>query len=73
MVFIGASALLVRRIGVLLLSMASIAGQLTGSIALDFLAPAGGRSPSALTVLGALLTCAAVWIASRRPRDTDGR
>ncbi|MDH6522666.1 transporter family-2 protein [Streptomyces sp. SAI-135] len=67
-VFIGASAFLVRRIGVLLLSMASIAGQLAGSIALDFLVPSGGRSPSVLTVLGALLTFAAVWIASRRPR-----
>ncbi|GAA0451931.1 DMT family transporter [Streptomyces olivaceiscleroticus] len=72
-VFIGASAFLVRRIGVLLLSMASIAGQLAGSIALDFLVPSGGRSPSPLTVLGALLTFAAVWIASRRPRDTDGQ
>ncbi|WP_110944703.1 DMT family transporter [Streptomyces niger] len=72
-VFIGASAFLVRRIGVLLLSMASIAGQLAGSIALDFLIPSGGRSPSPLTVLGALLTFAAVWIASRRPRDADGQ
>ncbi|AYA21584.1 EamA-like transporter family protein [Streptomyces alfalfae] len=68
MVFIGASAFLVRRIGVLLLSMASIAGQLASSIALDFLVPSGGRSPSVLTVIGALLTFAAVWIASRRPR-----
>ncbi|WP_097868723.1 DMT family transporter [Streptomyces sp. rh34] len=71
-VFVGASAFLVRRTGVLLLSMASIAGQLAGSIALDFLAPSGGRSPSALTVLGAALTFAAVWIASRRPRTAAG-
>ncbi|WAP60997.1 DMT family transporter [Streptomyces sp. S465] len=69
-VFIGASAFLVRRIGVLLLSMASIAGQLAGSIALDFLVPSGGRSPSVLTILGASLTFGAVWIASRRPRGT---
>lgn len=73
MVFIGASAFLVRRIGVLLLSMASIAGQLASSIALDFLAPSGGKSPSALTLLGALLTFVAVWIASRRPRDATGK
>ncbi|MFJ8185828.1 DMT family transporter [Streptomyces sp. NPDC096105] len=72
-VFIGASAFLVRRIGVLLLSMASIAGQLASSIALDFLVPSGGRSPSALTVLGAFLTFGAVWIASRRPRDTTAK
>ncbi|GHE92300.1 DMT family transporter [Streptomyces fumanus] len=72
-VFIGASAFLVRRIGVLLLSMASIAGQLTGSIALDYAFPSGGRSPSVLTLLGASLTFAAVWIAARRPRGTAGK
>lgn len=71
-VFIGVSAFLVRRIGVLLLSMASIAGQLASSIALDFLAPTGDQSPSVLTVVGAMLTFAAVWIASRRPRGTTG-
>ncbi|WP_263972718.1 DMT family transporter [Streptomyces aureocirculatus] len=73
MVFIGSSAFLVRRIGVLLLSMASVAGQLTGSIALDFLVPSGGRSPSVLTILSALLTFGAVWIASRRPRGTPAK
>jgi transporter family-2 protein len=53
--------------------MASIAGQLTGSIALDFLVPSGGRFPSVLTILGALLTFGAVWIASRRPRGTPAK
>ncbi|MFF4053794.1 DMT family transporter [Streptomyces chartreusis] len=72
-VFIGASAFLVRRIGVLLLTMASIAGQLVGSIALDFLVPSNGESPSVLTILGALLTFGAVWIASRRPHDTPAK
>ncbi|GAB2809221.1 DMT family transporter [Streptomyces daliensis] len=67
-VFIGASAFLVHRIGVLLLGMASIAGQLTGSIALDLFVPSGSGSPSALTVLGAVLTFAAVRIASPRLR-----
>ncbi len=71
--FIGASAFLVRRIGVLLLSMALIAGQLACSITLDFAVPAGSRSPSLLTVLGALLTFLAVWIASRRPRGATAR
>ncbi|MFE2336571.1 DMT family transporter [Streptomyces coelicoflavus] len=69
-VFIGASAFLVRRIGVLLLTMASIAGQLVGSVTLDLLAPSDGQSPSVLTGIGALLTFSAVWIASRRPRGT---
>lgn len=72
-VFIGASAFLVRRIGVLLLTMASIAGQLVGSVTLDLLVPSDGRPPSLLTVIGALLTFGAVWIASRRPRDTNSR
>ncbi|MGW6791552.1 DMT family transporter [Streptomyces chartreusis] len=72
-VFIGASAFLVRRIGVLLLGMASIAGQLTSSIALDFLVPSSGQSPSVLTISGALLTFAAVWIASRRPRGSTAK
>ncbi|CAL9660323.1 DMT family transporter [Streptomyces sp. enrichment culture] len=67
-VFIAASAQLVRRVGVLLLGMGSIAGQLIGSIALDLVAPAGDGSPALPTVLGALLTFAAVGIASRKPR-----
>ncbi|MFH8446077.1 DMT family transporter [Streptomyces sp. NPDC018026] len=72
-VFIGASAFLVRRIGVLLLTMASIAGQLVGSVTLDLLAPSDGQSPSVLTGIGALLTFGAVWIASRRPRGTGAQ
>ncbi|MFI5755589.1 DMT family transporter [Streptomyces sp. NPDC051569] len=65
-VFIGASAYLVRRIGVLLLGMGSIAGQLAGSIVLDVALPSGGGSTGVLTVAGAVLTLVAVWIASRR-------
>ncbi|GAA0936060.1 DMT family transporter [Pseudonocardia zijingensis] len=72
-VFIGTSAFLVRRIGVLLLGMASISGQLAGSITLDLLAPTGGRPLSGITVLGAVLTFAAVWIASRRPRGATAQ
>ncbi|GHF09473.1 membrane protein [Streptomyces spiralis] len=68
-VFIAASALLVRRVGVLLLGMGSIAGQLIGSIVLDLVAPAGDGSPAVPTVLGALLTFAAVGIASRKGPD----
>ncbi|MFF8883926.1 DMT family transporter [Streptomyces flaveolus] len=68
-VFIAASAQLVRRVGVLLLGMGSIAGQLIGSIVLDLVAPAGDSSPALSTVLGALLTFAAVGIASRKGPD----
>ncbi|WP_378788739.1 DMT family transporter [Nonomuraea fastidiosa] len=65
-VFIGTAAVLVRRIGVLLLGMASIAGQLAGSIVLDAVLPSGDHAPGAFTVAGALLTFAAVSIAARR-------
>ncbi|MFG1694683.1 DMT family transporter [Nonomuraea sp. NPDC049309] len=75
-VFIGTAAVLVRRIGVLLLGMASIAGQLAGSIVLDAVPPSGDHPPGAFTVAGALLTFAAVWIAARRsglPNNTKER
>ncbi|RBQ20283.1 hypothetical protein DP939_10795 [Spongiactinospora rosea] len=72
-VFIGAATFLVRRIGVLLLGMALIAGQLASSIMLDVFVPSGGRSPGALTYVGALLTFAAVWMTSRRPRPSTGK
>lgn len=71
-VFIGTSALLVRRIGVLLIGMASIAGQLAGSIALDLVLPSGDHSPGLFTVIGVVLTFAAVWIASHRKPTPKG-
>jgi len=65
-IFVALSAVLVQRIGLLLLAMGTIAGQLIGSIALDVAAPtdAGGLSP--WSVLGAALTLAAVVVAARR-------
>ncbi|MFB9469668.1 DMT family transporter [Nonomuraea salmonea] len=68
-VFIATSALLVRRIGVLLLGMASIAGQLLSSIVLDAVLPSGDHAPGAFTVVGAVLTFAAVWIAAHRKQE----
>jgi transporter family-2 protein len=53
----------VRRIGVLVLGLAGIAGQLTGSVAID---AAGGRMPTAATWVAVALTAIAVWISSRR-------
>ncbi|MFI5757042.1 DMT family transporter [Streptomyces sp. NPDC051569] len=67
-VFIGASVILVRKIGVLLLGMGSIAGQLVGSILLDLALPSAGSSIGALTIVGAGLTLIAVVIASREKR-----
>ncbi|EHK86512.1 hypothetical protein SZMC14600_14780 [Saccharomonospora azurea SZMC 14600] len=40
---------------------------------LDDGGPFGRSVPTARTVLGALLAFGAVWIASRRPRDTTAK
>ncbi|MFJ4919525.1 DMT family transporter [Streptomyces sp. NPDC088725] len=64
-IFIGASVVLVRKIGVLLLGMGSIAGQLVGSILLDLALPSAGSSLSVLTAVGAGLTLIAVATAAR--------
>ncbi len=65
-VFVALSAVLVQRIGLLLLAMGTIGGQLIGSIALDVAAPTGADGLSPWTVLGAAMTLAAVVIATRR-------
>ncbi|UOE45877.1 DMT family transporter [Agromyces larvae] len=66
-VFIAGSAVIVRRTGVLLLSLATIAGQLASALALDLLLPVPGRHVDAATVVGTLLAFIAVGIASGRP------
>lgn len=64
-------ALLVRRLGLLLLALASTAGQLVGSILIDALIPGMG-SVFFVTVLGALVALCASGVAmvpSKRVRD----
>ncbi len=73
LVFIGFSALLVRRLGVLLLGMALTAGQLVSSLVLDLLVPSGNHAPSVFTVVAAVLAFVAVGITSLRPRDRHPR
>lgn len=63
-VFIGLSALLVRSLGVLLTSLGMIGGQLVGSLLLDLFLPAPGSVVVAATVLGTLLTLAAIVLAT---------
>ena len=63
-VFIGLSALLVRSLGVLLTSLGMIGGQLVGSLLLDIFLPAPGSVVVAATVLGTLLTLAAIVVAT---------
>lgn len=59
--FIALAALTVRWIGVLLLGLTSVAGQLATALTLDLVTP----DTPALSVLGCLLTLAAVTLAAR--------
>ena len=62
-VFIAGAAIAVRILGVLLLGLATIAGQLVMSLVLDFVVPSEGHVVVATTVIGTLLTLVAVAIA----------
>ena len=69
-VIIAVSAAVVRRTGVLLLGLSSIAGQLVGALAIDTVAPGAQGRPGAATVAGVALALLAVGIAAlptRRP------
>jgi bacterial/archaeal transporter family-2 protein len=63
-VFIGLGALLVRSLGVLVTGLGMIAGQLLGSLALDVILPAPGTVVAPATVLGTILTLAAIILAT---------
>ncbi|QCB98362.1 DMT family transporter [Arthrobacter sp. PAMC25564] len=63
-VFIGLGALLVRSLGVLVTGLGMIAGQLLGSLALDVVLPVPGTVVALPTVLGTLLTLAAIVLAT---------
>lgn len=70
-IFIAGAAIVVRNIGVLLLGLAMIAGQLLASVVLDLVAPVAGHTLAASTVISAAVTLVAVGIAAlpaRRPR-----
>lgn len=63
-IFIGLAALLVRGLGVLVTGLGMIAGQLLGSLALDFVVPAAGTTVALPTILGTVLTLAAIIVAT---------
>jgi transporter family-2 protein len=63
-VFIGLGALLVRSLGVLVTGLGMIAGQLLGSLGLDLLVPVPGTIVAPATVLGTVLTLAAIILAT---------
>jgi transporter family-2 protein len=63
-VFIATAAILVRTIGVLLLSLGTIAGQLTASLLIDFATPIPGHVIAWTTIAGTVLTLLAVAFAA---------
>ncbi|SCG42303.1 DMT family transporter [Micromonospora inositola] len=66
-VFIALAAAIVRFTGVLLLGLATIAGQIVGAVLLDLVLPAAASHPGPTTLLGAALTLVAVLIAALGP------
>jgi bacterial/archaeal transporter family-2 protein len=56
----------VRLIGVLLVGLSSIAGQLIGAVGLDIVVPTAGGGLSVVSVIGAAITMVAVAIGSSR-------
>jgi transporter family-2 protein len=62
-VFIAVGAAVVRYTGVLLLGLGMIAGQVTGALLLDEIVPGDAGRPGWNTVLGTVLTLAAVAVA----------
>ncbi|MEJ2888159.1 DMT family transporter [Actinomycetospora aeridis] len=63
-VFIGLGAWVVGQIGVLLLSLGAVAGQIVGALVLDLVLPSAAGTPGLTTVLGAVLTLVAAGVAS---------
>jgi transporter family-2 protein len=62
--FVGITALVIKRLGVLVTSLSAIAGQLAGSLLLDVFVPAPGSVVSLATVLGTGLTLLAAGLAA---------
>lgn len=65
-VFVAASALVVRIIGVFVLSLAVVSGQLLCALALDLLAPTGDLAVSPATIAGTALSLVAVTVVGVR-------
>ncbi|MEO8328960.1 MAG: DMT family transporter, partial [Candidatus Nanopelagicales bacterium] len=68
LVFVVSAAWSVRALGVLLLSLAVIAGSLVGAVAVDVVAPTEGASFTWELIVGILMTFAAVGLASVRKK-----
>ncbi len=71
--FIAAQSVLVRTLGVLVMGLAVLAGQLVAAVVFDLLIPLPGDRITLVTVIGAALTMVAVAIAAIPPRRASGR
>lgn len=69
LIYVGINAVAVRRVGVLLVMLVGVAGQLGGALALDLANPATRGSVTASTVLGVLITLAAAMGAGLAARQ----
>lgn len=72
-IFIAGASVIVHRVGVLILGLATISGQLVASVVLDVVVPVPGREILASTVVGTALTLVATAVAAipvRRPGRT---
>jgi transporter family-2 protein len=75
-IFIAIQAVIVRIVGVLVLSLALLSGQVIAATVLDLVLAVEGNALGPSTVVGAALTLVAVGIAAirtRRPRQSDVR
>lgn len=68
--FLLGAAIIVRYLGVFVLGLGMIAGQLLGSLLLDVVVPAEGHELSIPTVVATIMTLVAVLLSSVRPRAT---
>lgn len=66
-IFIGSAAMIVRWVGVLLLGLTSIAGQLTGAVVIELVAPTSAGI-NVIKVVGCALTLVGVGVAARPRR-----
>lgn len=72
-VYIVGGAALVRALGVLILGLCVVAGQLASSLVLDLVMPREGVTVDPTTVIGTLITLVAIVIATMRPRRRISR
>lgn len=66
--FVSVVAGAVRTVGVLVVTLATVAGQVFGAVVLDAFAPVAGQQLQLVTVLGAVATLGAVLLAVRSAR-----